>query len=159
MTYVSLRRAACAVALVSIFAACAAPAPAGLTDADRAAIQAVSDEFTEHFVAGNFAGLAALYTEDGVLLPPNHASVTGRAAIEEFAATFRPITQMHLTNVTVEGSGDMAYVYGTLHMVMTGPDGSSIEDTGKYIEIRRKVGDQWLLAYDIFNSDTPLPIP
>ena len=46
MTYASLRRGSSVVALVSIFAACAAQAPAGLTDADRAGIQAVSDEFS-----------------------------------------------------------------------------------------------------------------
>ncbi len=159
MTYGSFHRASSVVALVSIFAACAAQAPAGLTDADRAAIQAVSDEFAERVLAGDFAGVASLYTEDGVLLPPNGPIVTGRAAIEEFFANFPPVTQFHLTNVTMEGSGDMAYVQGTVHMVLTGPDGSDIEDTGKFIEIRRKVGDRWLLAYDIFNSDLPLPMP
>ncbi len=159
MTYASLRRTSSVVVLVSIFTACAAQAPAGLTDADRADIRAVSDEFSEHFLAGNIAGMMLLYTEDAVLLPPNAPSVTGRAAIEEFLTNFPPLTQFRLTNVTVEGSGDMAYVHGTLHMVMTGPDGSTIEDTGKYIEIRRKVGDRWLLAYDIFNSDVPLPTP
>lgn len=159
MTYASLRRASSVVALVSIFAACAAQTPAGLTDADRAGIQAVSDELAEHFLASNFAGVASLYTEDAVLLPPNAPSVTGRAAIEEFLTNFPPVTQFRLTNVTVEGSGDMAYVHGTIHLVMTGPDGNTIEDTGKFIEIRRKVGDRWLLAYDIFNSDLPLPTP
>lgn len=159
MTYTSLRHASRVVALAAIFLACTAPAPAELTDADRADIQAVSNEFTEHFLAGNFAGVAELYTEDAVLLPPNHASVTGRAAIEAFLATFPPVTQMHLTIVTVEGAGDLAYVRGTLHMVMSAPDGSTIEDTGKYIEIRRKVGGRWLLAHDIFNSDLPLPTP
>ena len=157
MTYASLRRSSSVVALVSIFAACAAQAPAGLTDADRTGIQAVTDEFAEHFLAGNFAGVASLYTEDGVLLPPNAPSVTGRAAIEEFLTNFPPVTQFSLTNLSVEGSGDMAYVHGTVHLVMTGPDGNTIEDTLKFIEIRHKVGDRWLLAYDIFNSDLPLP--
>ncbi len=32
-----------------------------------------------------------------------------------------------------------------------------VQETGKYIEIRRKQEDgSWLLAVDIFNSDTPL---
>jgi len=159
MTYTSLRRLSGVVALAGVFGACAAPAPAGLTDADRAAIQTVSDEFVANFLAGNFAGVAALYTEDAVLLPPNEPSATGRAAVEEILSHFPPVTQFHITNVTVEGSGDLAYVHGTFHMAMTGPDGSTIEDTGKFIEIRRKVGDRWLLAYDIFNSDLALPMP
>ncbi len=157
MTYASLRRTSSVVALVSVFAACAAPA--GLTDADRADIRAVTDEFSEHFVAGNIAGLMSLYTEDAVLLPPNAPSVTGRAAIEEFFTNFPPVTQARLTPVTIEGSGDMAYVHGTANLVMTGPDGSTIEETLKFIEIRRKVGDRWLIAYDMFNSDLPLPTP
>ena len=129
----------------------------GLTDADRAGIQAVTDEFSEHLLAGNFAGVASLYTEDAVVLPPNAPSVTGSAAIEEFLTNFPPVTQFRITHVTVEGSGDMAYVHGTFHLVMSGPDGGTIDDTGKFIEIRRKVGDRWLLAYDIFNSDVPTP--
>jgi len=159
MTYVSLRCASSAVALVGIFGACAAPAPAGLTDADRAAIQEVSDEFVAGLLSGDFADVASLYTENGVLLPPNSPSVTGRAAIAEFFANFPPVAQISTTNVAIEGSGDMSYVHGTFQMVMTGPDGSPIEETGKYLEIRRKVGDRWLLAYDIFNSDLPLPMP
>jgi len=33
-------------------------------------------------------------------------------------------------------------LHGTFHMAMTGPDGSSMEDMDKFIEIRRKVGDR-----------------
>ena len=33
-------------------------------------------------------------------------------------------------------------------------DGASVEDVGKYIEIRRKQADgSWLLDVDMFNSD------
>ena len=36
--------------------------------------------------AGDAAGVAALYTDDGVLHPPNSAPVNGRDAIEAFWA-------------------------------------------------------------------------
>ena len=44
---------------------------AQISDVDRAAIQQVTDEFAEGFRAGNLAAVAALYTADGVLMPPN----------------------------------------------------------------------------------------
>ena len=161
MKYASVRlsRLASPIVLTCILAACAAQQPAGLTDADRTAIQEGSDSFAENILTANFEGLGALYTEDGVLLPPNAPAQTGRTAIQEFLAGFPPITAFSLTNVNVEGSGDLAYVRGSYQMAMTGPDGGAIEDTGKFIEIRRKVGDAWLMAYDMFSSDLPLPSP
>jgi len=143
-------------------AACAAPAaaPAGLSAADRAAIQQVTTEFVQNVRAANFAAVGALYTADGALLPPNGPAVTGRAAIQAFLESFPPITDFNLTEVTVDGSGDVAFVHGTYSMTLTMPDGMSMSDSGKSIEIRRRQADgRWLITHDIFNSDVPLPMP
>jgi ketosteroid isomerase-like protein len=40
-----------------------APAPAGLTDADRATIDSLHTEFAAAVVAGDFAKVASMYTE------------------------------------------------------------------------------------------------
>ena len=48
----------------------------------RATIAAANDTFMAAFKRGDAAGLAALYTEDGQVLPPNADFVTGKPAIE-----------------------------------------------------------------------------
>jgi uncharacterized protein (TIGR02246 family) len=137
-----------------------AAAPAGLSDVDRAAIEEVTAEFTRHARAGDFAAVAALYTPDAVLMSPNAPSAVGRAAIQAALEAFPPLSEFELTSVSVDGSGDVAYVQGTYRLTMTLPDSSSVTDTGKFIEIRRRQADgRWLLSHDIFNSDLPLPTP
>lgn len=134
--------------------ACQPAAPAELSEADRAAILAVHDEFLVHLKAGDMDQLVQLYAEDAVVMPPNHPAVEGRAAIAELFGSFPPITDASFTDLTVEGAGDLAYVLG--HYVLTFEGMGA--DTGKFIEIRRRQADgSWPLVADIFNSDLPLP--
>jgi len=127
-----------------------------LTDGDRAAIEAQSQAFADGMNAGDWAAVAATYTEDAVLLPPNVAAVRGRDGIEAFLAEFPPISDFTITNTEVEGAGDMAYVVGTYSMTATPEGAKSIHDTGKYIEIRKRQSDgSWALYRDIYNSDMP----
>lgn len=136
-------------------AALAACQPAGpLPQADIAAIQATSDSFAAYLKAGNHEALAALYTEDAVLMPPNERAVTGRAAIRAWMEAFPPPTEFSLAHDAVEGRGDLAYVRGRYQMKL-GIEGSPV-DSGKYIEIRKKGADgMWRLSVDIFNSNLP----
>lgn len=59
-----------------------------LSEADRQGIQSVSDRFRQHLLAKNLDSLAMLYTDDAVIMPPNHAPVIGRSAIREFQASY-----------------------------------------------------------------------
>ena len=144
-----------AVLAVSV-AACTGGA-ASLSDADIAAIEEVSASFTTAANADDWSGLAALYTEDAVLMPPNGPAVQGRADIEAFFAAFPPFSGLALNEVQIDGRGDLAFVRGTFSMTIEMEGMPAVQETGKYIEIRRKQADgSWLLATDIFNSDTPL---
>lgn len=158
----SARRMVFAVlALALASTACQRPAqePAGLSEEDVASIRASTESFAEAIRAGDWAGATAFYTEDAVFMPPNEPALQGRAAIEAWMGAFPPLTQFSLTAVEIDGRGDLAYVRGTLSMTIM-PEGAPqpIQESGKYIEIRRKQSDgSWLMAVDIFNSDLPLP--
>jgi len=148
------------ILLLGIFAftACQPTEPAALSEADRAAIEATSKAFVEGVNAKDWAAVAATYTEDAALMPPNAPSVEGRADIQAFFEAFPPISDFNFEIIEVEGQGDMAYVRGAYTMTITPEGGDPIADTGKYIEIRKKQADgSWLLYLDIFNSDLPLP--
>jgi ketosteroid isomerase-like protein len=142
-------------------AACQPPAPAGLTDKDKATIDSLDQKFTGLAIKGDFDGLvSAYYSDDAVLLPPNAPPATGHAAIVAFFRTFPPITAFQLHTAEIEGAGDLAYLRGHYVMTMTPPGGPAMADSGKYLEIWRKQSDgSWKAARDMFSSDVPLPMP
>jgi uncharacterized protein (TIGR02246 family) len=136
------------------------PGPAMLTDADKVAIDAKTQAFVNGVNAGDWAAVAATYTEDAILLPPNAPAVRGPSAIEAFFAEFPPISDFTITNTEVEGAGDVAYVVGTYSMTITPEGAEPIHDTGKFIEIRKKQADgSWPLHRDMYSSDAPAPAP
>jgi len=148
------------MAAILALAACNT-APLSLTEAETASIRAVSDEFTKNMVAGDFAAVTKLYTEDANVMPPGGPSAAGRPAIEAFMAAFPKVTEMTFDLNEVDGRGDLAYVRGAYRMTMEIPGAPGpVTDEGKFIEIRRREADgRWLIAVDIFNSDLPPPAP
>ena len=131
------------------------------TEADVEAINSLRDEFIALDNAGDAAGLASLYTNDAVLMPPNQAAVTGNQAIESgFQTTFDQFTiEFTLAPDEVEVVGDWAFDRGTYMIALTPKaDGEPMEDRGKYIVILRRQADGcWKIARDMWNSDNPPP--
>ena len=122
----------------------------------RDAIAAANEEFMAAFNGGDAAGLAALYTEDGQVLPPNSPSVTGTQAIQGFwqAVMDMGIKEAKLETVETEGHGDTATEVSKF--TLYGEEGQVL-DKGKYIIIWKQENGQWKLYRDIFNSSMPAP--
>jgi uncharacterized protein (TIGR02246 family) len=122
----------------------------------RGAIAAANEEFMAAVKRGDAAGLAALYTEDGQVLPPNGDFVTGKDGIQRFwqAVMDMGIKEAKLETVEVEGHGDTAIEVSTF--TLHGAGGDAL-DKGKYIVIWKREGGQWKLHRDIFNSSMPAP--
>ncbi|MGH7464934.1 MAG: YybH family protein, partial [Longimicrobiales bacterium] len=105
---------------------------------------------------GNWTEVASLYSEDAVLMPPNAEAEDGRDAVREHLTGFPPLQAIDFERVHIDGSGDLAYVQGRYTMTFAMPDGQTMEDRGKYIEIWERQDDgQWRITRDIFNSDLP----
>lgn len=126
--------------------------------ADEQAIRAQVDRWHQLMKDKDAAGIAALYTEDGAVMPPNAPIAKGAAAIQPVWASLLQIPGFELKivpeQITVAGAGDMALDRGTYELTVA-PDGAAKTDTGKYVVVWRKVGDEWKAAADIFNSDLP----
>lgn len=137
------------------------PAVAEFTQADRDAIEAQRDAWEAAANAGNWDSVAALYTEDATALPPNSPMVTGRAGVRQAFAAMPPVGDVKLTTGEVVATAEMAVVRGnySLNLMLPGAN-AAIADTGKFVELWRKQSDgRWLLSWDIWNSDIPLPAP
>ncbi len=124
------------------------------TDAQQAVEQAVQ-QFEEHFNQGDMAALAALYTADATLMPPDADLIRGRAGIQQFWQRVRDsgVGRVALSTQQVETSGDMAAEVGTAELTVTGQGGQSSVVPLKYVVVwKRQGGDPWMMAVDIWNS-------
>jgi uncharacterized protein (TIGR02246 family) len=122
----------------------------------RDAIAAANENFMAAFNGGDAAGLAALYTETGQLLPPNSDFVTGQQAIQGFwqALMDMGIKEAKLEIVEAEDHGDTATEVSKFTLY---GEGGQVLDKGKYIIIWKHEDGQWKLHRDIFNSSMPAP--
>lgn len=148
-------------ALFAALAACQPAAPAGLSDADRASITRMDEDFTRMAIAADYATLVkSYYTDDASFMAPNMPAATGSAAIEATLRSFPPITSFTIRNEEIEGAGNLAYARGRYVITMTPPGGAAVVDSGKSMVILRKQADgSWKVSRDMFNSDVPLPMP
>jgi ketosteroid isomerase-like protein len=99
------------------------------------------------------------YADDARVLPPNHATVTGREAIAALFRSEGAIQEFRLTILALEGRNDLAYVHGAYQMSLATPGAAApVGDKGKYVEIWKKQRDgSWKVVLDVYNSDLPAP--
>jgi uncharacterized protein (TIGR02246 family) len=128
---------------------------ATMTDVSGA-IGAANEKFMAAARQGDPAALAALYTENGQLLPPNADVMDGRAAIQAFwqAALGMGIEDAKLESVEVADHGDTAIEVG--RFTLYGAEKQML-DQGKYIVVWKQEAGEWKLHRDIFNSSMPAP--
>ena len=143
-----------AVMLVGV-ALCGCRPPQAEPPADVTAdIRTADDQFMAAFAAQDAAALAALYTAQAQLLPPNSDFVTGREAIQTFwqGVMDAGVAVATLTIEEAMGTDSMAVEVGRLELSTA--DGSTI-DEGKYIVWWQRTPAGWRLHRDIWNSSRP----
>ncbi len=125
---------------------------------DREAIEAGVTALAEAFTAGDVDAVMALFGPEPVTFPPHESLREGRESIRTWhAAVFDQFEgRAVLTPVDIDVSGDMAVVSGRYVMDMVTPDGTEVGDRGKFIQVwKRREGQAWKLARNIWNSDEP----
>ena len=123
----------------------------------RTDIESANREIGKAFSSGDIAALAAFYTEDAVVLPPNSQMIRGRKAIEEFwkGAVGMGVRSIQLNTIDVQSSGDLAYEIGNATMQIQPQGGSASRETVKYVVVwKRQPDNSWKLAADIWNSSS-----
>ncbi|HEX3414096.1 MAG TPA: SgcJ/EcaC family oxidoreductase [Stellaceae bacterium] len=120
---------------------------------NKATIEKLNDVWTAAFNKGDAAAVAALYTEDAYVLPPGSAMVKGRAAIEAFwRQAAQQMTDAKLTTLDVLPLGrSAAREIGTVTLKTKSQPPQEV--VGKYVVVWRKIGREWKLATDIWNTD------
>jgi uncharacterized protein (TIGR02246 family) len=122
----------------------------------RSAIAAANEKFMAAVKRGDAAGLAALYTENGQVLPPNADFVNGKPAVRVFwqAVMDMGIKEAKMEIGEVEGHGDTAIEVSTITLM---GEGGQVLDKAKYMVVWKQQEGQWKIHRDIFNSSMPAP--
>ena len=127
---------------------------------ERAAIARITASLLGAVNAADLAGIAAVWSDDGVLMPPHHPSLRGRPEIERYFRELFERTRLtfSFTASTLHISGDTAFErieYSVSARPALG--GAEAQDVGKGLHVyRRDPNGLWKLAMDIWNSDTPV---
>jgi uncharacterized protein (TIGR02246 family) len=120
---------------------------------DKATIEKLNDAWTAAFNKGDAAAVAAMYTEDAYVLPPGAELIKGRAAIEGFwRQAAQQMGEAKLTTVDLLqlGPGAAREIGKVTLKTKSQP---SQEIVGKYAVVWLKVGADWKLATDIWNTN------
>jgi ketosteroid isomerase-like protein len=147
--------------MIAAAGGCAQTPPPPDTAADEAKLKADALVWFELYAKADADGMANLYAEDALLMPPGAPAVTGRPGIKTFLgadAARSKAAGISLKNGSVTGAGvngDTGWISGTYTVV----DGSGATiDSGSYLSVHRRTGGSWPYIRDIWNSDRP-PAP
>jgi ketosteroid isomerase-like protein len=135
-----------ALALMFAVTACG---PQGVDQS--AELAALTDNWENALNSGDIDALAGLYAEDCVLMPPNAELATGQVAARgAFGEMITAGLTGELETIKAIAAGGVGYHAGTYSV----RDASgTIIDRGKYLEGWQKIGDEWKIVHDIWNSD------
>jgi uncharacterized protein (TIGR02246 family) len=123
----------------------------------RERIAAVAREFSARYVRGDAAGMATLYTDDGVILPPGRPAITGRDSIASYwrRSPGQRITSHRTVSDSIVVIDSVAYDWGT-YTVAGERNGDAFSGGGKYVIVWREVENGvWRMHLDMWNAGPP----
>jgi ketosteroid isomerase-like protein len=133
--------------------------------AAKTQIEAEAKRWEGWTAAGQADSFPAVFTEQGVELPPHAPAVVGAAAIQAAHAQQASLGQwaLQLTVDDVTANGPLAVARGTYVSTLTpgpnAPAGIPTADTGKWVGQYHQADGTWKTVALIWNSDLPLPLP
>jgi ketosteroid isomerase-like protein len=120
-------------------------------------IQASSKEWVETYNQNDWKKLAALFTLNATMMPPNSIAIKGRQDIAAWQEQNENGFRIAFDIQEIEGRNDIAYVEGRSCLFIPDGKGGFGIDVGKFLEIRKKQETgEWQIHTDIFNSDAAL---
>jgi uncharacterized protein (TIGR02246 family) len=122
----------------------------------QSAIRGLTQDFATSFNTGNYDQAAALFTSDGLLMPPQRETAQGPKPIESM---LREIAEagyenLRLETLRVEESGDMAVETGRYTIAIYQANHTTVVERGKFVHTWRRLGI-WRMAVNCWNSDLP----
>jgi uncharacterized protein (TIGR02246 family) len=124
-----------------------------------AAVNALWDEYEASQMAGDPDRWIALWTDEGVKMPPDTPAIEGTDQIYARAqrSMADPVDEMVITALETQSFGDMAYSRGVFSVTFTMDEtGEQISEDGKFMTILQRQPDgSWKIHRDIHNWNAP----
>lgn len=121
----------------------------GSFDTDQ--IRAAERRVTAALTAPDVTAWVYEYTEDAVLLESGAPPISGRSALLELARSMKPIASATINSDHIEGSGNVAYSYGTATWISgRSPDATSTTHVRQILAWRRGADGVWRIAMEAF---------
>jgi len=128
-----------------------------------AAVDAIWDEYEASQVAGDPDRWIALWTDEGVKMPPDVPAIESTDQIYARAqrSMADPVDEMVITALETQSAGDMAYSRGVFSFTFTIDEtGEQISKDGKFLTILQRQPDgSWKIHRDIHNWNAPPAAP
>jgi ketosteroid isomerase-like protein len=120
-------------------------------------LRGLTQDYCMAFNTGNYDHAAALFTSEGIFMPPHRESSRGSKPIEILLRRFGEsgYQDLRLETVRVESSGDMAIEIGRYTVNIQRAD-ATLADRGEYVRGWHRLG-AWLITADCWSSNLPLP--
>ncbi len=154
---------ALALTLIMMLAACTPtppPEPKRDAAADMKTINACRDQYVAAVNAGDAVAVAATLTDDAIDMGQYEPAVEGKQAIQaSYETMFKEHTvKIALTPLETQVLGDWGYDRGTYTITVTPKTGKPFEDSGKYLDILKRLPDgSWKVSRSIYNTSNPPP--
>lgn len=136
-------------------------AEAPKADPARAPIEKLGAAFTDAFNQGDIAAVAAMYSDDAMVFPPDSDMVQGRSAIEAMWKGTRDsgMKDLAFTVLDVHSSRDLAVEVGKADFkIQLANQAEPSSQTVKYVVVwKRQKDGAWKLFRDIWNSMPSAP--
>lgn len=138
-----------ASACLAAFAGCEGAAP------PEEFPQTAAEGWLGSFNGGDVDGLALMYTADAEVLPPDEPIVSGHEAIEAFWKSYNPgAVRIQVSEVDARKLGEYWFREGSYAARF--PDEGEPR-LGKFIELWKKDGNNWLLYRQMWSRNSPPP--
>ena len=140
---------------MTFVAGCSSQDEANL-EADTAAIIDLNIQYRSSQNAGDLDQFMSLWTENGILMPPNGPAIGKDQIRVRMKGYFDKFTfDMDGTEAEVEVAGGWAFTRGTYTTTLTPKEGGQpVFIDGKYIGILERQSDgSWMMHRTIFNSN------
>ena len=123
-------------------------------DALTAELDRLNRAELDALVRGDYAGAAAFYAVDALLLPPDGSVIRGRAAIESY---WRALDGSSLSDVRTRvlsggGGGATAFLAGEYSMSVQKAGGPATPSHGTFLLVFRRAGHRWEVIQDAWSS-------
>ncbi|MDI9933049.1 DUF4440 domain-containing protein [Rhodococcus sp. IEGM 1354] len=119
-------------------------------------IEDLNRGFGEAFSRGDGAGVASVYVDNAILLPPGGPTVHGR---DEIASFWQGVIDaggvaIELETVALDFFGDVAREIGRGDLTMASADGSTSKSGLKYVVFWMLTPNGWRYETDIWNAES-----